>query len=63
MSTLKLVKNGRVSVFPTTSSIHSMSFILIEFEEQGKKSGKEQRKKTKKQRNEEPWILAYTLVL
>jgi hypothetical protein len=48
MSTLKLVKNGRVSVFPTTSSIHSMSFILIEFEEQGKKSGKEQRKKNKK---------------
>jgi len=34
MSTLELVKNGRIDVLSLMSSIHSMSSILIEFEQQ-----------------------------
>ncbi len=56
MSTLKLVKNGGASVLSTMSSIHSMSTIL-------NKGKKKTMKKNKKQKNEQPQTLAYTLVL
>ncbi len=51
MSILKLIKNeGAATVF----SIHNMLFILTKFEQS--------QKKTKKQKNEQPWTLVYTLV-
>jgi hypothetical protein len=52
-------RNGQNGGALTMCSIHSMSSILIEFEQQGSK--KTMRKK--KQKNEQPWSLAYTLIL
>ncbi len=43
----------------TMSSIHSISSILTEFEQQRFLKNSEKNK----QRNEQPWTLAYTLVL
>jgi hypothetical protein len=63
MSTLELVKNERVGVLLTMFSmfsIHNMPSILTKFENKDLKKIVE---KSKKQRNEQSWTLAYTLVL
>jgi hypothetical protein len=48
MSILGLVKNGRVSVFFTMYSNHSMCFILTKFEQQDKKKAMKKKKQTNK---------------
>jgi hypothetical protein len=58
MSTLESVKNGGVNVLSTMSSIHNMSSIFTDLNNKGQK-----KQWKKNQRNEQPWIVAYTLVL
>jgi hypothetical protein len=65
MSTLELVKNGRVGVLSTMFLIHNMSSIFTKFEQQGlkKNNEKKKQKKQKNKKNEQPWTLTYTLIL
>ncbi len=56
---LELIQNEGASMLSTMSSIHSISSILTEFEQQRFLKNSEKNK----QRNEQPWTLAYTLVL
>jgi len=70
ISILELVKNWGAGLLSTISSIHSMFFMVClpfsqNLSNKGKRkhSEKEPPEKKKKQRNEQPWTLAYTLVL
>jgi hypothetical protein len=50
-------------VLSTMSSISNISFILTKYCYLTNKDKTKQYKKTKKHNNEQPWILAYTLIL
>jgi hypothetical protein len=60
MSILELIENEGAGVLSIMSSIHSMFSTITEFKQQ---RYKKTRKKNKKVKNEQPWTLAYTLVL
>jgi len=56
MSTLELVKNGRVDVLSPMSANHSMSSILTEFLKIYILKNNEKEKQTKTMNNLGPWL-------
>ncbi len=54
---------GELVCFQQCPQSINASSILIEFEQLGQKKKNEEEQKTKKQKIEQPWTLAYSLVL
>jgi hypothetical protein len=63
MLILELIKNGGVGVLSTMPSIHKYVFQFHRIWTTRVKENNEEEQKTKRQKNEQPWTLAYTLVL